>query len=509
MSSDNRVFIFDTTLRDGEQAPGMSMNINEKLEVAHQLERLGVDVMEAGFPIASDGDFEAVKTIAREVQGHATIAGLARVKEGDIERAAEALQYAKRSRIHTFLATSDIHMKYKLNMTEQQVLDNIYKGVSYAKTLADEVEFSPEDGSRTRLEFMIQVVRTAIEAGASVINIPDTVGYATPEEFGAFIRNIREGVGDMKGAILSVHCHNDLGLAVANSLSAIVNGALQVECSVNGIGERAGNAALEELVMALLTRKDYYGKEVGIRTEEIYRTSKTVSSTTGMSLQCNKAIVGKNAFAHESGIHQDGVLKERSTYEIMDPKKLGIHTENLVLGKHSGRHAFADRIKQLGFELNTEDLNKAFKRFKDLADKKKEINDLDLEAIVTDEIRHIPEKFTLAYSQIFTGSKLVPTATIGLQIEGVDELQEAAAFGDGPIDAVFKAVDKLTGIEGTLESYSIDAVTGGHDAMGEVVVRLGYGDTSFVGRGVSTDVIEASAKAYINAVNKICFELKK
>lgn len=506
MSNENRIFLFDTTLRDGEQAPGMSMNINEKLEVAHQLARLGVDVIEAGFPIASDGDYEAVKRVAKEVQG-TTIAGLARVKEIDLERAADALQYASRSRIHTFLATSDIHMEHKLKMTEEQVLENIYKGVSYARSLADEVEFSPEDGSRTRLEFMIRVVETAISAGATIINIPDTVGYATPEEFGAFIKAIKEGVPNMDQAIISVHCHNDLGLAVANSLSAIVNGARQVECSVNGIGERAGNAALEEVAMALLTRKDFYGKELGIHTEEIYRTSKTVSAMTGMSLQCNKAIVGKNAFAHESGIHQDGVLKERSTYEIMDPRKLGIVKDNLVLGKHSGRHAFANRLSQLGFELSTEDLNKAFKRFKDLADKKKEINDLDLEAIVSDEIKKIPERYALEYSQIFTGSKLVPTATIGLREEGREELIEAAAYGDGPIDAVFKAVDKLTGLSPELESYTIDAVTGGHDAMGEVIVRLKYNDQIFIGKGASTDVIEASAKAYINAVNKICFEL--
>ncbi|WP_227764495.1 2-isopropylmalate synthase [Zhaonella formicivorans] len=498
-----RVYIFDTTLRDGEQSPGVSLNIQEKLEIAQQLARLGVDVIEAGFPIASPGDFEAVKAVAQKIKGP-TIAALARISEKDIDRAWEAVKYAEKPRIHTFIATSDIHMKYKLKMSREEVLEAITRGVRHAKQYTEDVEFSPEDGSRTDLDFMLKVVETAIAAGATVINIPDTVGYATPDEFGNFIGAIKNRVPNMDKAILSVHCHNDLGLAVANSLAAVQNGAEQVECAVNGIGERAGNTALEEIVMALLTRQDFYGMECGITTEEIYRTSKLVSSLTGMPIQYNKAIVGKNAFAHESGIHQDGVLKERTTYEIMNPAKLGIIQNNIVLGKHSGRHAFRQRLEELGFKLSDEELVKAFIRFKNLADRKKEITDKDLEAIVEDEIRVIPEKYTLEYIHISSGNRIVPTATIGLRSD--EDLSEEAACGDGPVDAVFKAIDKITQLGVCLKHYNLSAITGGKDAMGEVTVKVEYEGKPYVGRGISTDIIEASARAYVNAINKIVYE---
>jgi 2-isopropylmalate synthase len=502
----NRVYIFDTTLRDGEQSPGVSLNIQEKLEIAGQLAKLGVDVIEAGFPIASPGDFEAVAAIAQKIKGP-TIAALARINEKDIDRSWEALRYAEKPRIHTFIATSDIHMKYKLKKTREQVLAAIDKGIRYAKQFTSDIEFSPEDGSRTDIDFMLKVVETAINAGATVINIPDTVGYATPKEFGEFIRAIKTGVPNMDKAILSVHCHNDLGMAVANSLAAVENGAEQIECAVNGIGERAGNTALEEVVMALLTRKDYYGREVSINTEEIYRTSRLVSSLTGMPVQYNKAIVGKNAFAHESGIHQDGVLKERTTYEIMDPAKLGIIQNNIVLGKHSGRHAFRQRLEELGFELTEEELVKAFIRFKNLADRKKEITDKDLEAIVEDETRALPEKYVFDSLHLFSGSRVVPTATIGLKIG--DEVVEEAACGDGPVDAVFKAIDKISQLGVSLSYYNLNAITGGKDAMGEVTVKVDFEGKTYLGRGLSTDIIEASAKAYINAINKVEYELSR
>lgn len=500
----NRVYIFDTTLRDGEQSPGVSLNIQEKLDIAAQLAKLGVDVIEAGFPIASTGDFEAVTAVAQKIKGP-TIAALARVSEKDIDRAWEAVKYAEKPRIHTFIATSQIHMEYKLKKTREEVLNAIAKGVCYAKKYTDDVEFSPEDGSRTDLDFMLQVVETAINAGATVINIPDTVGYATPGEFGKFIHAIKTGVPNMDKAILSVHCHNDLGLAVANSLAAIENGAQQVECAVNGIGERAGNTALEEIVMAILTRQDFYGKQMNISTEEIYRTSRLVSSLSGMPIQYNKAIVGKNAFAHESGIHQDGVLKERTTYEIMNPTKLGIIKNNIVLGKHSGRHAFRQRLEELGFELSEEELVKAFIRFKNLADRKKEISTKDLEAIVEDEIRALPEKYTLDSLHISSGNRIVPTATIGLRIG--EDLVEEAACGDGPIDAVFKAIDKISQLGVNLKHFNLNAVTGGKDAMGEVTVKVEFADKTYIGRGLSIDIIEASAKAYLNAINKVEYEL--
>ncbi|WP_338818355.1 2-isopropylmalate synthase [Moorella thermoacetica] len=499
-----RIYIFDTTLRDGEQSPGVSLNIQEKLEIARQLARLGVDVIEAGFPIASPGDFEAVRAVAREVEGP-VIAGLARINERDIDRAWEALQEAQKPRIHVFIATSDIHLKYKLRMSRQEVLEAVRRGVARAKGYCQDIEFSPEDAVRSDLDFLCQVLATAIEAGATVLNIPDTVGYATPEEFGRLISQIRQRVPGIDKVRISVHCHNDLGLAVANSLAAIENGALQVEGAINGIGERAGNAALEEVIMALYTRRDYYGCRTGIVTEEIYRTSKLVSSLTGMPVQYNKAIVGKNAFTHEAGIHQDGVLKERTTYEIMNPAMIGLVQNNIFLGKHSGRHALRSRLEELGFKLTEAELDKAFARFKELADRKKEISDRDLEAIVEHEVKRIPEKFVLEHIHISTGNRVVPTATIGIRVG--EELKEEAACGEGPVDAAFKAIDKLTRIPVCLKSYNLNAVTGGKDAVGEVTVKIEYDGQVFIGRGISTDVLEASARAYLNAINKVVYEV--
>ena len=498
-----RVYIFDTTLRDGEQSPGVSLNAKEKLEIAHQLARMGVDIIEAGFPIASEGDFQAVKLIAQNVKGP-TIAGLARISPVDIDRAWEAVKYAEKPRIHTFIATSDIHMKYKLRLSREEVLEQTIKGVKHAKQYTEDVEFSPEDGFRSDLDFICQIVEAAIDAGATTINIPDTVGYATPGEFGKFIADIRSRVPNINKAILSVHCHNDLGLAVANSLAAVANGAQQVEGAVNGIGERAGNTAIEEVVMALHTRKDYFDYYTDVNTTEIYRTSKLVSRLTGMNIQPNKAIVGKNAFAHESGIHQDGVLKERTTYEIMNPEMIGLIQNNLVLGKHSGRHAFRQRLLELGFELEQEEADKAFRRFKDMADSKKEITDRDIEAIVEAEIRRIPEKFHLEHLHVFSGNRTVPTATVGIVIDG--ELREEAALGEGSVDAAFKAIDKVTNLPVNLLYYNLNAITGGTDAIGEGTAKVKHGDRVFIGRGISTDIIEASAKAYINALNKLVYE---
>lgn len=500
-----RIHFFDTTLRDGEQSPGVSLNIQEKLEIATQLTKLGIDIIEAGFPAASKGDFEAVKAVAQQVKG-ATIAGLARATQDDIDRAWEAIKYAEQPRIHTFLATSDIHLKYKLKKSREEVLEAAVAAVKYAKKYTSDVEFSAEDSSRSDLKYLCQVVEAAIDAGATVVNIPDTVGYGTPEEYGKFIRDIRENVPNIDKAIISVHCHNDLGLAVANSLAAIENGALQIEGTINGIGERAGNTALEEIIMALVTRKDFYNKEVHIKTEEIYRSSRLVRNLTGMTVQPNKAIVGKNAFAHESGIHQDGVLKERTTYEIMNPAKIGINKDNIVLGKHSGRHAVREKLVALGYELTDEELSKVFARFKDLADKKKEISNDDLVALVGDEIKNLPETYKMSYLHISSGTTIVPTATIGL-LAG-EELLEEAACGDGPVDAIYKAVDKVTGHHGELLKYEISAVTGGKDALGEVTVKIQDLETKkvYIGRGVSTDVLESSAKAYVNAMNKMIYD---
>ena len=501
-----KIYIFDTTLRDGEQAPGFSMNIDEKINLALQLAKLKVDVIEAGFPIASEGDFEAVKEVSKTVKGP-IIAGLCRVKKKDIDRAWEALEYAERARIHTFVATSDIHLEYKLKKTREEVLKDAVEAVEYAKTLTNDVEFSTEDAARSDLDFLCKIVEVVIDAGAGTINIPDTVGYAIPHEFGAMIKNIMEKVSNIGKARISVHCHNDLGLAVANSIAAIENGARQVECTINGIGERAGNASLEEIVMSIKTRKDYLKHYTIIKTEEIYKTSRILTNITGISVQPNKAIVGQNAFAHEAGIHQDGVLKERTTYEIMTPESIGLTKSNLVLGKHSGRHAFSNRLKELGFDLNPDDLEKAFIRFKRLADMKKEIFDEDLETIVQDEIATFPQTFKLVYIQTSSGSQTVPTATVKLEKD--DNVYQDAAIGDGPVDASYQAIDRITKIPGKLVSYNIRAVTGGKDALGEVVIKVQFNDEIVTGVGASTDIVEASAKAYLNAVNKVAYRENK
>ena len=501
----HRVYIFDTTLRDGEQSPGVSLNTQEKLDIANQLQRLGVDIIEAGFPIASIGDFEAVRGIAKKVRG-ITVAGLARASVKDIDRAWEAVKYADQARIHTFIATSDIHLTHKLKMSRDEVLDAAVAAVRHAKQYTADVEFSAEDAFRSDMAFLCRIIEAAISAGATTINIPDTVGYATSFEFGEFIREIRTTVPNIEKAVISVHCHNDLGLAVANSLAAVANGAQQVECTVNGIGERAGNASLEEVVMALYTRYPFFNKTTEIKKDEIYRTSRLVSSLTGMRIQPNKAIVGKNAFAHESGIHQDGVLKERSTYEIMNPEMIGLNINNIVLGKHSGRHAIKDRLLEMGYHLSSEEIDKAFVKFKELADKKREIQDEDLAAIVENEVLTVPETYTLEYLHISSGTQVIPTATIRLGKNG--EMAEEAACGDGPVDAIYKAIDKITGITSTLQLYNLHAVTGGKDALGEVTVKIlpnGGNKKVFLGRGVSTDILEASAKAYLNAVNKVVF----
>jgi len=495
-----RILIFDTTLRDGEQAPGASLTPPEKLEIAKQLARLGVDVIEGGFPIASPGDAQAVKLIAQTVKGP-TIAALARSLQADIDAAAAALAPARNKRIHVFLATSPIHRKYKLRKARQEILRQSVWAVKYAKRYCRDIEFSPEDASRTEPEFLYQVLEAVIKAGATTVNIPDTVGFAIPDEFGALIRGITEHVPNIDQAVISVHCHNDLGLSVPNSLAAIKNGAGQVECTVNGIGERAGNASMEEIVMTLKIRRNFYQATTGIDTTQISKTSKLVSALTGMIVQPNKAIVGENAFRHESGIHQDGVLKHAKTYEIMRPKDIGLGQSTLVLGKLSGRHAFAKRLRELGFRLSKRDAERAFARFKELADKKKEVFDDDLVAIVEEELPAAKETYSLTYVHTTAGSGSVPTATIRLSREG-KELQDAAC-GDGPVDACYKTIDRMTGVSPELADYSLHAVTKGKDALGEVMVKLRHKGVEVAGRGTSTDIIEASAKAYLNAVNKL------
>lgn len=497
-----RVEIFDTTLRDGEQSPGVSLNVQEKLEIARQLARLGVDVIEAGFPVASPGDFAAVETIAKEVRGPA-IAALARAVPGDIEKAAAALRPAARPRIHTFIATSPIHMQFKLRKSPEEVLELAAAAVRLARQYVDDVEFSAEDATRSDPEFLARVFAAAIEGGATVLNVPDTVGYTTPAEFARLLRYLRENVPSIERAKLSVHCHDDLGLAVANSLAGVEAGITQVECTINGIGERAGNAALEEIVMALRTRADVYQCETSIVTQEIYRTSRLVSSLTGMSVQPNKAIVGENAFAHEAGIHADGVLKERTTYEIMTPESIGLKQSRLVLGKHSGRHAFRARLMELGYELNDQELQRAYERFIELADRKKTVSDKDLEALVAgaESRANIPEEYALEYLSVVSGTAGVATATVRLR-RG-DEVLTEAACGDGPVDACYRAIDRITGVHVELDGYQLQAVTGGKDAAGEVTVRLKDDGHVFIGRGLSTDVIEASVRAYLHAFNKM------
>jgi len=496
-----RILIFDTTLRDGEQSPGYSMNTREKLEMAKQLARLGVDVLEAGFPIASEDDFEAVKAVAQQLRSGPVIAGLCRARDIDIDRAWEALKYAERPRIHTFIATSEIHIKYKLKSTQEEVLEATVAAVKRAKRCTEDVEFSAEDAHRTDQDFLCRVVEAAIKAGATTINIPDTVGYGLPWEFGQRIADLRARVPGIERVVLSAHCHDDLGLGVANSLEAIRAGARQIECTINGIGERAGNASLEEVVMALRTRRDLMKFETGIRTEEIYRTSKLLQSITGVSVQPNKAIVGANAFAHEAGIHQHGVLQTPLTYEIMTPESVGVPRSKLVLGKHSGRHAFKKRLEELGVELAEEDLNKAFVRFKALCDRKKEVFDEDLLTLVEEEVLTAAETYTLEHLQFTSGTNIVPTATVRLRMQ--EELFQESGWGDGPVDAAYKAIDLITKIPGKLLEYQLRAVTGGKDAMGEVTVTVEMDGQRVVGRGSSTDVIEASVRAYLHAINKV------
>ncbi len=495
-----QIKIFDTTLRDGEQSPGCSMNLREKLEVASQLERLKVDVIEAGFAAASRGDFEAVKAIAEGVKA-CSVAALARTSPKDIDIAWEALRNAKRPRIHTFIATSPIHMKHKLKMTPEQVLEVIERMVRYARTRCNDVEFSAEDATRSDPEFLYTVFETAIAAGATVINVPDTVGYTTPDEFFVLIKNIKENVSNIEKAEVSVHCHNDLGLAVANTLSAAKAGATQLECTINGIGERAGNAALEEIVMAINTRKNLFGLCCSVETRQIYRSSKLVSTLIGVPLPPNKAIVGSNAFAHEAGIHQHGILSEKSTYEIMNPTSIGLSESQIVLGKHSGRHAFEDRLKKLGFTLTKNEINKVFVQFKELADKKKVISDLDVDALVHNKYQSLPEVYRLEQFVINTGKTISSTANI--KISRNNEIKEEVATGDGPMDAAFKAIEKAIGMSFKLEDYFVHSVTSGKDAQGEVIVKIRKDDRIVMGRGLSTDVVEAGIYAYINAVNKI------
>ncbi|MEO0541569.1 MAG: 2-isopropylmalate synthase [Cyanobacteria bacterium P01_A01_bin.105] len=515
MTQPDRVLIFDTTLRDGEQSPGATMNVEEKLTVARQLARLGVDIIEAGFPFASPGDFDAVNRIAAEVgtPDGPTICGLARATQRDIESAGRAIAPAAKGRIHTFLATSDIHMRYKLKKSRSEVMAITEEMVAYAKTFADDIEFSPEDAGRSDPEFLYEVLRIAIAAGATTVNIPDTVGYLTPNEFGGLIRGICDNVSNIDQAVISVHGHNDLGLAVANFLEAVKNGARQLECTINGIGERAGNAALEELVMALHVRRQYFNPCFGrdenderpltnINTQEIYKSSRLVSSITGMLVQPNKAIVGANAFAHESGIHQDGVLKNKLTYEIMDAELIGLSNNQIVLGKHSGRNAFRTRLQELGFELSDQELNKAFIRFKELADKKKEISDRDLEVIVGDETQQVIEHFRLELVQVSCGSSARPTATVTIHTPGGEELMDAA-IGTGPVDAVYKAINRVVDIPNDLIEYSVQSVTAGIDAIGEVTIRLKQGDRIYSGHAASTDIVVASADAYMQALNRL------
>ena len=510
-----RVLIFDTTLRDGEQSPGASLNLEEKLAIAHQLARLGVDVIEAGFPFASQGDFSAVQRIAEQVGGEEgpVICGLARASQGDIKACFEAIAPAPRRRIHTFIATSDIHLEHKLRKSRAEVLEIVPEMVAYARSLVDDVEFSCEDAARSDPEFLYEVIELAVSSGAGTINIPDTVGYTTPSEFGELISGINKNVPNIDEAVLSVHGHNDLGLAVANFLEAVKNGARQLECTINGIGERAGNAALEELVMALHVRRRYFNQFFGrnlecptpltaVRTEEITKTSRLVSNLTGMVVQPNKAIVGTNAFAHESGIHQDGVLKNRLTYEIVDARTVGLSDNRISLGKLSGRSAVRARLEELGYDLNRDDLNEAFARFKDLADRKRDITDRDLEAIVSEQVQQPDARFVLRLVQVSCGNTLRPTATITLANQ--DGLEETiSAVGTGPVDAVCRALDSLAGEPNELIEFSVKSVTEGIDAMGEVTIRLRRDGKLYSGHSADTDVVVAAAQAYINALNRL------
>jgi len=496
----DQVIIFDTTLRDGEQSPGASMNTAEKLRLARQLEKLGVDVMEAGFPAASKGDFEAVKLISETIQ-HVQVAALARTSKEDLDRAWEAIKNAAHPRIHTFIATSDIHLKHKLRMTREQVIETAVEAVKYAKSFTANVEFSAEDGSRSDWDFLCQVYGAAIKAGATTVNLPDTVGYAFPDEFSQLVTYLRENTPNIDKAVISTHCHNDLGLATANTLAGIKAGARQAEVTLNGIGERAGNTSLEEVVMSLYTRKDLLGLTTRLKTKEIYPTSRLVSMITGIVVQPNKAIVGANAFAHEAGIHQDGVLKNRMTYEIMEPQTIGLDSNRLVLGKHSGRHAFKEKLSEFGYDITQEELNRLFEKFKELADKRKELVDEDIEALVAEELLRVPDVYALEYLNVVSGTVAVPTATVKLKIRG-KEVQKAG-FGVGPIDATFNTIAKMTGSKSKLMRFTVSAITGGMDAQGEVTVRLTENGLVVLGKGTDPDIITASAKAFINGLNRL------
>lgn len=494
------VRIFDTTLRDGEQSPGASMNVQEKLMLAKQLAKLGVDIIEAGFAFSSPGDFEAIKTIGNEVEGP-VICSLARAKPEDIKSAWEALSDAPKKRIHTFHSTSDIHLKYQFRVSREEALKRSVEMVKLARSYVEDVEFSPMDATRTDIGYLCEVVEAVIEAGASTVNIPDTVGYTIPVEFGAMIRAICEKVRNIDRAVISVHCHNDLGLATANSLAAVLNGAGQIECTLNGIGERAGNCSMEEVVMALRTRSDVFYADTGINTEEIMRSSRLVTKITGISVQPNKAIVGANAFAHESGIHQDGLLKEKSTYEIIRPESIGLYSAKLVLGKHSGRHAFKTRLKEIGYVLEDDELNAVFERFKRLADQKKDIFDEDIEALMAVDVMKVPEVYSLMDLHIMCGIHQKPTAAVKIKIG--DKIVDRMEHGDGPVDATYKAIAAITDTKSRLLKFEVKSITGGTDALGEVVVSLEEGDRNVRGHGADTDIIVAAAKAYINALNKL------
>ena len=496
----DRIVIFDTTLRDGEQSPGASMNAAEKLRLASVLELLGVDAIEAGFPAASPGDFEAVRMVAGKIQ-RAQVTALARASKEDIESAWGSIKEAAHPRIHTFIATSDIHLEHKLKMSRDEVIQAAVQAVRYAKSFTDNVEFSAEDGSRSDRDFLCRMFEAAIEAGATTVNLPDTVGYAMPDEFGQLIAYVREHTPNIHRAVLSVHCHNDLGLATANTLAGLRAGARQAEVTINGIGERAGNTSLEEIVMGLYTRRDHLGLETSINTREIYPSSRLVSMVTGMVVQPNKAVVGANAFAHEAGIHQDGVLKNRMTYEIMEPEIVGLTSNRLVLGKHSGRHAFRQRLTEMGYELEEGDLNRVFEKFKDLADKRKEILDEDIEVLIVEEILRVPDIYKLDYLNVVAGTVAVPTATVKLQIDG--EEAQSAGFGVGPIDATFNTIAKMTKTRSKLVRFSVNAISGGTDAQGEVTVRLQENGLVVLGKGADPDIFTASAKAYINGLNRL------
>ena len=502
----DRVHIFDTTLRDGEQSPGISLNTSEKVEIANQLAKLGVDVIEAGFPITSPGDFEAVERIARQVEGP-VICGLARAQKGDIDAAWEAIRDSERPRIHTFISTSDIHIRHQMRNSREDVVKGARAAVAHARALCDDVEFSPMDATRADVEFTAEVCAIAVEEGATVVNIPDTVGYTTPEEYTKFFEDLYRFAPSLHEVELSVHCHDDLGLAVANSYAGLLAGARQVECAVNGIGERAGNCSLEEIAMLLKVRGDVHGLHTGIETRELARTSRLVSRLTGYAVPPNKAVVGRNAFAHESGIHQDGVLKERSTFEIMDATEVGFDSNQIVLGKHSGRHALRDALEQLGFVVEGEALNRAFARFKEVADRKKQVTALDLEALVSDEMRREGDSHELTAFEVAAGSDREAAATVTISLPDGDSAT-ATAGGDGPVDAIFQAVRDATGIESELREYRVAAVTGGEDALGQVTVVLRGEGVTASGQGVSTDILEASAQAYVRALSNLVVEIE-